>query len=163
MVLFPARLVKAVTPERVLAPAGFEAVADALEGNGDLLAATQDLGRRTALEGAALDDVLDDLAATYRCRGGWWDEPPLRSSKRWRRRGLTPHCATSMASPARTRSPVWHLWPTCVPVSARSIARQRVTVWPGHLTSHSWWSSSTSQTALRLSWTGSCAWSTSAN
>lgn len=81
MVLFPARLVKAVTPERVLAPAGFEAVADALEGNGDLLAATQDLGRRTALEGAALDDVLDDLAATYRCRGGWWDEPPFEVVK----------------------------------------------------------------------------------
>lgn len=81
MVLFPARFANAVASERTLVPAGFEAVADALEGNGDLCAATQEIGRRTALEGAALDHVLDDLATTYLCTEGGWQEPPYEVVK----------------------------------------------------------------------------------
>ncbi|MBA2444278.1 MAG: hypothetical protein H0V49_02980, partial [Nocardioidaceae bacterium] len=81
MALFPTRAPKSVTSDSAWIPAGLEAVADALEGNGDLGAATQELGRCTALEGAALGDVLDDLATTYRCRGGVCDEPPYEVVK----------------------------------------------------------------------------------
>ena len=81
MVLFSARVPKSEIARTGAVPAGFEAVADALDGNGDVSAATQELGRRTALEGAALDDVLDDLAATYRSRRDFWDEPPFEVVK----------------------------------------------------------------------------------
>lgn len=77
MALFPARVRKPATSESVSVPAGCEAVADALDGSGDLRVAVQELGRSAALEGAALDDVLDDLAATFRCKRELWDEPPF--------------------------------------------------------------------------------------
>ena len=81
MVLFLARARKPVTSDSSWVPAGCEAVADALDGSGDLCAATQELGRRAALDGAALDDVLDDLAATFRCRRNLWEEPPFEVVK----------------------------------------------------------------------------------
>ncbi|MEJ7706930.1 MAG: hypothetical protein WKF82_06360 [Nocardioidaceae bacterium] len=81
MVLFSVRAPKPGRPGRILVPSGFEALLDALGGSGDLMAVMQEIGRRTALEGAALDDVLDDLARAYRCAGGMFHEPPFEVVK----------------------------------------------------------------------------------
>jgi hypothetical protein len=47
-------------------PAGFEPLADALRYNGAAIAAAQEIGRHAAGEGAAIDDVLTDVALTYK-------------------------------------------------------------------------------------------------
>jgi hypothetical protein len=62
---------------RDLVPAGFEPLFDALEDGGPTLGVVEELGRSEAAEGAALDDVLANLVATYRAAGDIVNEPPF--------------------------------------------------------------------------------------
>ena len=68
--------------ERHLVPAGFEALADALEVRSpsddatDLDAVLREIGRSAAAEGQPVDDLLEDLAVTYRNLGGA-ETPPF--------------------------------------------------------------------------------------
>ncbi len=52
---------------RDLVPGGFEALADALDGENSLISVALEIGRRTARDGASLDDVLANLRTTYQC------------------------------------------------------------------------------------------------
>ncbi len=63
-------------PHGISVPVGFEALADALRYQGAVIAATQEIGRHAAANGATLDDVLMDVALTYRAMPGP-DEPPF--------------------------------------------------------------------------------------
>src|SRR4051794_22377489 len=65
---------------RDLVPAGFEPLFDALEDDGPLLGVVEELGRSAAAEGAAIDDVLANVASTYELSGDLEDgpdEPPF--------------------------------------------------------------------------------------
>jgi|SRR4051794_21990668 hypothetical protein len=62
---------------RDLVPAGCEPLFDALEDDGALLGAVEELGRSAAAEGVALDDVLADVATTYQVAGDIVEEPPF--------------------------------------------------------------------------------------
>jgi hypothetical protein len=62
---------------RDLVPAGFEPLFDALEDGAPLLGVVEELARSAAAEGIALDDVLANLAVTYRASGDIVDEPPF--------------------------------------------------------------------------------------
>ena len=67
----------ATTNRRGAVPAGFVALADALDGTGAVGAAAEEIGRRAACEGAAVDELLGDLARTYLVAGPAPSEPPL--------------------------------------------------------------------------------------
>lgn len=67
----------AAQSRRDLVPAGFEPLFDALEDAAPLLGVVEELGRSAAAEGAALDDVLANLALTYQASGEIVDEPPF--------------------------------------------------------------------------------------
>jgi hypothetical protein len=72
----------ATQSRRELVPAGFEPLFDALEDGVPLHGVAEELGRAAAAEGAALDDVLGNLAATYQAVGDVVDEPPFEVT-RW--------------------------------------------------------------------------------
>ena len=66
MVLFDLLQKKGNGRSAMTTPTGFEPLADALRYNGAVIAAAQEIGRVAAGDGATLDDVLTDVALTYR-------------------------------------------------------------------------------------------------
>lgn len=62
---------------RDVVPTRFEGLFDALEGGGDVIEVTAEIGRRAAREGEVLDDLLTGLALTYEACGGVLQEPPF--------------------------------------------------------------------------------------
>ena len=78
MALFVARTKKVVPGLRHGAvPAGFEALADGLDGAGSIEAVAQEIGRRGAYEGYSIADLLLDLARTYQVCDPDFIEPPF--------------------------------------------------------------------------------------
>jgi hypothetical protein len=74
---FAARSRRDPASRRDLVPHGFEALYDALESDGNVVEVVAEIARRSAREGAAIDEVLSDLALTYEAQGGIFVEPPF--------------------------------------------------------------------------------------
>lgn len=97
---------------RISVPAGFEALADALRHHGAAIAAVQEIGRSAAGNGAMLDDLLTDLALTYRAVHGA-GEPPFEvvraCSTAWADASLRYLHAVSCEDPMTGLSSLAHL------------------------------------------------------